>query len=98
MYDNTNQEIADRLFISVSTVASHWRSAMEKMEIQSRREVPYVLNLVSHDAVPAAEEHPQKNQISDIDLPLTFSLTITGSLEELQGLLKNLWRSFKRNR
>lgn len=98
MYDKTNQEIAEKLYISESTVAGHWRSAMDKMEIKSRREVPYVLNLVSHDAVPPAEDHPQKDRLSDIDLPMTFSVTITGSLEEMQNLLKNMWRSLKRRR
>jgi hypothetical protein len=96
MYDKTNQEIAKRLFISESTVASHWRSAMEKMEIQSRREVPYVLNLLSHDAVPPSSGHLERDQLSGFEPPLTFSLTITGSLEELQSLLKNLWRLIKR--
>jgi DNA-binding NarL/FixJ family response regulator len=55
-----NREIGERLVIEVGTVKNHIHNILRKFKVNSRRDIPFMLELIDNDSLtPGIPEHRQ---------------------------------------
>ena len=82
LYYLSNEEIAQKLNVDVSTIRSHFHRIHKKLNIHSRFEIPHVLKLNKKPA--ELDEAEAKKHKSD---PLTVTITITGKVHKMDDIL-----------
>ena len=82
LYHLSNEEIAHKLNVDVSTVRSHFHRINKKLNIHSRFEIPHVLQLYKKPA--EVNETAAKKHKSD---PMTVTITITGKVHKMDDIL-----------
>jgi DNA-binding CsgD family transcriptional regulator len=82
----SNQEIAERLSISLKTAKSHVTHIMEKLGVTSRQEIRSIL----YGQEMANGAYPWLSLIDQVDGPMTYTLTITVRVDQLEKILSAL--------